>query len=75
MSIWPYIVFWWAYGCKFSLFSFSVFAAVQIQFSSAVFSFGEADSSGFVEIVADMAPSAVFQFNVNGGECLNKNCY
>ncbi len=48
-----------------------VCAGVEINFSQAVFSFGEADGSGFIRVVANMAPGAAFQFNVNGGEYLH----
>ncbi|XP_064387545.1 latrophilin-like protein 1 isoform X4 [Halichondria panicea] len=39
---------------------------VEIMFSVAVFSFSESDGQGFVEIVADMAPSQSFDFVVTG---------
>ncbi len=37
-------------------------------FSVAVFSFSESDGQGFVEIVADMAPSQSFDFVVTGSK-------
>ncbi len=53
------------------------FAAIQIMFSMAIFSFAEnvVGGQGFVDIVSNLPAARSFSFNVNGGKICMKCLY
>ncbi len=61
----------------YRLFVCSFFAAIQIMFSMAIFSFAEnvVGGQGFVDIVSNIPAARSFSFNVNGGKKCMKCLY